>query len=70
MQRNCLGTDRAVGLLICILLQYFPHLFSAPVSKSSIMEAVLLIQADWVEANPTRLILRKITTHFLSHLKE
>jgi hypothetical protein len=70
MKRNWIGTDRAVGALICILLQYFPHLFSSSVSKSSIMEAVLLIQADWVEANPTRLTLRKITTHFLSYFKE
>jgi hypothetical protein len=66
MYIDSLGTDRAVGLMICIFLQYFPHLFTVPVCKASIMEAILMIQADWAKANPSRSTLRKITTYFLS----
>lgn len=60
------GTDRAIGLLMCVFLKYYSHLFTMPVCKSSIMEAILLIQADWIIANPSRSTLKKITTYFLT----
>ncbi|GAA5804995.1 hypothetical protein HPULCUR_010508 [Helicostylum pulchrum] len=67
------GKDHSVGILLSILIHYFDlkaQLLSQTkprVDKKTVQHQLVRIISNWEKASPSRVTLKRINTHFMSH---